>query len=212
MQRTNDMTASPRALRLDLVVAIAFLAALAGWALRPASAPEQAPSRVATVDLEKTFNSLSSYADMLAKAKAMSAELETKLKASESQLKDLEAELESFAPGSDAQAAAMAKLQAAAGEFTALQKFAAAKVEAEKARALRETYFAIKDAARRLAEKEGLDYILLNDSLPEMDPSSAQRTLSQISMRKFIFATPASDVTEKLIGFMNGESKGGTGG
>ncbi|MFM7052554.1 MAG: OmpH family outer membrane protein [Planctomycetota bacterium] len=211
MQRTTEPPAPARSLRLDLVVAIAFLAALAGWAMRPA-AQDAAPSRVATVDLEKAFNSLSSYADLLAKAKAMSADLETKLKASESQLKDLEAELESFGAGSEAQVAAIQKLQAAAGEFTALQKFAAAKVEAEKARALRETYFAIKDAARRLAEREGLDYILLNDSLPEMDPTSAQRTLSQISMRKFIFATPKSDVTEKLVGMMNGEWKGGSGG
>ena len=81
------------------------------------------------------------------------------------------------------------------------------KLELERARALRDTYLAIKDAARRLAERDGYDYILLDDSLPEMDLKNATQTMQQISARRFIFATPKSDVTNTLVAFMNDEWK-----
>ena len=129
--------------------------------------------------------------------------LEKKVKAAESTVKDLEAELESFQPGSDAQAAAIQKLQSAVGELKAVQEFARAKVELERARALRDTYLAIKDASRRLAERDGYDYILLDDSLPEMDLKSASQTMQQISARRTLWFNPSLDVTDALIKRMN---------
>jgi Skp family chaperone for outer membrane proteins len=165
------------------------------------------PSRIATIDLEKTYNSIERFAAAQASIKASNDELEKKVKEAETTVKDLEAELESFQPGSDAQAAAIQKLQIAVGEFRAVQEFARAKLELERARALRDTYLAIKDAARRMAERDGYDYILLDDSLPEMDLKNASQTMQQISARRFIFATPKSDVTNALVAFMNDEWK-----
>ena len=170
------------------------------------------PSHVATVDLEKTYNSIIRYSDTQTKLKALAEELDKKVAASELQVKSLEGELDSFQSGSEAQAAAIAKLQASVGEFRAVQQFANAKLELERARALRETYVAIKDAARRFSEREGYDYILLDDSLPEMDPANAAKTMQQISARRFIYANPKSDVTDALIGFMNDDWKAAAGG
>lgn len=211
MSPTHPRT--PRAaFRLDLL-AVAILGAVligASW-MRPQTT-ERAPSRVATIDLEKTYNSIDRYAATLAAIKSTGEGLEQQVKAAEGTVKELEAELESFQTGSDAQAAAIQKLQAAVGEFRAVEQFARAKLEVERARALRETYLAIKDAARRLAEREGYDYIMLDDSLPEMDPASAQRTMQQISARRFIFASPKSEVTDQLIALMNEEWKAAKGG
>jgi hypothetical protein len=53
---------------------------------------------------------------------------------------------------------------------------------------------------------------MLDDSLPEMDPASAQRTMQQISARRFIFASPKSEVTDQLIALMNEEWKAAKGG
>jgi hypothetical protein len=122
---------------------------------------------------------------------------------SETTVKELEAELDSFAPGSPAQAAAVQKAQVAVGEFRAVQQFANAKLESERSRILRDTYVDIKAAARKFAEERNLDYILLDDSLPEMDPASATKTMQQISARRFIFAAPRNDVTADFIAFMN---------
>jgi Skp family chaperone for outer membrane proteins len=206
-----DSTTIQRLLRIESLAIIVFATALTTYSLTTARR-ELPPSHVATVDLEKTYNSIIRYSDTQTKLKALAEELDTRVAASELQVKSLEGELDSFQSGSEAQAAAIAKLQAAVGEFRAVQQFANAKLELERARALRETYVAIKDAARRFSEREGYDYILLDDSLPEMDPANAAKTMQQISARRFIYANPKSDVTDALIGFMNDDWKAAAGG
>ena len=114
-----------------------------------------------------------------AKVKLVGETLNKQVKEAESRVRELESEMESFKEGSKEQADAIGKLQAAVGELRAVQQFANAKLELEKARALRETYFAIKDAVRRFAEKEGYDYILLDDSVPEMDPDWLTNLLAE---------------------------------
>ena len=206
-----DSTTIQRLLRIESLAVIVFATALTTYSLTTARR-ELPPSHVATVDLEKTYNSIIRYSDTQTKLKALAEELDKKVAASELQVKSLEGELDSFQSGSEAQAAAIAKLQASVGEFRAVQQFANAKLELERARALRETYVAIKDAARRFSEREGYDYILLDDSLPEMDPANAAKTMQQISARRFIYASPKSDVTDALIGFMNDDWKAAAGG
>lgn len=198
-----------RLARPEALLVATFAAVALFGALRPAPLASE-PARVATIDLEKAFNSLARYTAGQASLKSLSESLEAQAKAVETKVKDLEAELDSFAPGSDAQLAAMSQLQEAVGELRAVQQFAQAKLELERARLIRDTYIAIKDAARRHAEANGLDYIMLNDSLPEMDLASSQKTMAQISARRFIFATPKADVTEALVGMMNGEWTAGT--
>jgi Skp family chaperone for outer membrane proteins len=206
-----DSTTIQRLLRIESLAVIVFATALTTYSPTTARR-ELPPSHVATVDLEKTYNSIIRYSDTQTKLKALAEELDKKVAASELQVKSLEGELDSFQSGSEAQAAAIAKLQASVGEFRAVQQFANAKLELERARALRETYVAIKDAARRFSEREGYDYILLDDSLPEMDPANAAKTMQQISARRFIYASPKSDVTDALIGFMNDDWKAAAGG
>jgi Skp family chaperone for outer membrane proteins len=215
---TTDRTPRPlrllRSERLTAAALVVLFAAIAlGSHLRPTTVSAE-PARIATIDLEKAFNSLARYGDGQTALKSLSDSLESQVKAAEDRVKDLEAELDSFAPGSDAQLAAMNQLQEAVGEFRAVQQFAQAKLELERARLIRDTYLAIKDAARRHAEQAGYDYILLDDSLPDMDLASSQKTMAQISARRFIFATPKADVTEALVGMMNGEwsATGATGG
>lgn len=206
-----DSTTIQRLLRIESLAVIVFATALTTYSLTTARR-ELPPSHVATVDLEKTYNSIIRYSDTQTKLKALAEELDKRVATSELQVKSLEGELDSFQSGSEAQAAAIAKLQASVGEFRAVQQFANAKLELERARALRETYVAIKDAARRFSEREGYDYILLDDSLPEMDPANAAKTMQQISARRFIYASPKSDVTDALIGFMNDDWKAAAGG
>lgn len=197
--------------RVEVVAGLALVALLATTALRP-QAPAVEPARIATIDLEKAYNSIDRFAAAQAKLKLSAEELDKKVKSAESVVKDLESELESFQPGSESHSATIQKAQIAVGELKAMQDFARAKVEFERARVLRDTYLAIRDASRKLAERDGYDYILLDDSLPEMDPKNAAQTMQQISARRFIFATPKSDVTAALVALMNEEWKAAKGG
>lgn len=202
----NPSNMLSRLLRIETVLVIAFAAVASIALLRPAASATE-PSKVATVDLEKVFTSLKRYESGLAKLKTLSETLEAQAKSAESKVRDLQGELENFKDGSKEQADALGKLQNAAGELRAVQQFVGAKLEVEKSRMLRDTYLAIKDAVRRLAEREGLDYILLDDSVVEMDPANASNTMSQISARRFLYASPKRDVTNLLIGLMNEEWK-----
>lgn len=206
MQHDMKMARLQRFLRLETLLLAAFCAIATAALVRPA-APAAEPSRVATVDLEKTFNSLKRYEGELSRVKALGEDLEKQVKAGESKVRDLQSELDNFKDGSKEQADAIAKLQVAVGELRAVQQFVSAKLELEKARALRDTYLAVKDAVRRLAEKEGYDFILLDDSVVEMDPANSAKTMAQISARKFLFASPKHDVTAALIGMMNAEGQ-----
>ena len=198
-------------LRFEALVVVALVAGLAGYAMRP-QAVESTPTRVGTINLDKVYASIDRYAALQASFKTAAEELDGRVKAAEARVKELEAELDSFQPGSDAQAAAIQKLQAAVAEYRAIEQFASAKREVELARAFRETYVAIKDASRRLAERDGYDYVMLDDSVVELDPTNAARTVQQIAARKFIYASPKSDVTEALIALMNEDWKASKGG
>jgi Skp family chaperone for outer membrane proteins len=201
---TPPRLAAIRAWVAPALVIAAFLGAFAASSLRaPARAAE--PARVATVDLEKVFNSLKRYESAQAKIKALAGELEGQVKAAETKVRGLQGDLDSFRDGSKEQADAIASLQVAVGELRAIQQFIGGKVELERARAMRDTYLAIKDAVRRLAEKEGYDYILLDDSVVQMDPSDAAKTMAQISARRFLYANGKRDVTDQLVGMMNNE-------
>ena len=200
-----------RLLRPELLL-VAVFAAVAGASLMRPAAPAVEPARLATVDLEKVFNSLDRYTAEQGKVKAVGEELEKQVKTAESSVRQLQSDLDSFKEGSKEQADAIARLQAAVGELRAVQQFVTAKLELEKARALRDTYLAIKDGVRRFAEAEGYDYILLDDSVVDMDPANASRTMQQISARRFLFTSPKRDVTTQLIGMMNSEWKEKKGG
>lgn len=201
---TAPRHAAIRAWVAPALVIAAFLGAFAASTLRaPARAAE--PARVATVDLEKVFNSLKRYESAQAKIKALAGELEGQVKAAETKVRGLQGDLDSFRDGSKEQADAIASLQVAVGELRAIQQFIGGKIELERARAMRDTYLAIKDAVRRLAEKEGYDYILLDDSVVQMDPSDASKTMAQISARRFLYANGKRDVTDQLVGMMNNE-------
>jgi len=211
MQPTAPQTMQPAARHATIrgwiapaLVIAAFLGAFAASSLRaPARAAE--PAKVATVDLEKVFNSLKRYEAAQARIKALAGELEGQVKAAETKVRGLQGDLDSFREGSKEQADAIASLQVAVGELRAIQQFIGGKIELERARAMRDTYLAIKDAVRRLAEKDGYDYILLDDSIVQMDPSDAAKTMAQISARRFLYANGKRDVTDQLVGMMNNE-------
>ena len=67
--------------------------------------------------------------------------------------------------------------------------------------------YLVKDATKRFAETEGFDYVMLDDSIPAVEPSNAKQMLAQISARRFLFAAPSNDITEKLIAMLNLEFK-----
>ena len=69
-------------------------------------------------------------------------------------------------------------------------------------------YDKIKTAAMNMANEQGLDLILVDDSVVPI-PEDSKDILSQISSRRVLFAREQLDVTEALISKMNADFRAG---
>ncbi len=185
--------ASP--LATALVAAVALLCGAAVLAPRPAV--------VATVNLEKVFNTINLQATREAQLKGMVERMKAREAELENAVKEVESELDSFEAGSKSAIEAQNRVQAAVGEFRAFVQFSRLKLEAEEAKFMRETYLAIREAAGRYAAENGIDLVLLDDSIPEFQSGTADRTVQQISNRRVLFVNGSLDISDALIAFMN---------
>ena len=121
--------------------AAAALALLVGGALLALAAfAPQRPAVVASVDLERVFNSIDLQAKTEARLKAVAVDLDAQRKKLRDGIEELQAELESFQPGSTAQLEVATRIEEAIAEFRAFEGFARAKAEAEQAKAMRQIY------------------------------------------------------------------------
>lgn len=166
------------------------------------------PAVVAFVDLEQVFNNLDSRSTAEQNLREMASELDEQTASMREELELLQAELESLEPGSDAMVELNNRAIAVGGRLRAFQKYASLVLEREQATDLRETYDQIRNSAGALAQKMGIDIVLLNDSIPEIDLSDSARTLQQISARRILYANSTLDITETLLAQMNAKNAG----
>ncbi|MGA1517043.1 MAG: OmpH family outer membrane protein [Phycisphaerales bacterium] len=194
---------NPTLPRFGRTAATALAMLVAGSLLALAAFAPQRPAVVASVALERVFNSIDLQAKTEARLKAVAADLDAQRKTLRDGIEELNAELESFQPGSAAQLEVATRIEEAIAEFRAFEGFARAKAEAEQAKSMRQIYMTIREAAMELAKERGWDYVMVDDSIPTIEPTDSQRMLQQISSRRFLYANPSFDVTDDLIAKLN---------
>ena len=178
---------------------------MAGYASRVPTKP----AVVAFVDLEQVYNNLDSRKSAEENIIEMAKDLEEQTASMREELELLQAELESLEPGSAAMIELNDRAIAVGGRLRAFQKYGTLVLEREQANDLRETYDRIRESAGTLAREQGIDIVLLNDSIPEIDLSDSARTLQQISARRILYANPVLDITEALLAKMNATENAG---
>ena len=166
------------------------------------------PAVIAFVDLEKVFEGLDSMETSEEAIMALAKQIEDQTTSMEEELELLQAELESLEPGSDAMESMNNNVIGVAGRLRAYQKYATLILEREQANDLKATYDAIREAAGRFADREGIDFVVMNDAMVAMNPTDSAGTLQQIASRKFLYANPTMDITDALIAMMNDSSSG----
>ncbi|MGA1401123.1 MAG: OmpH family outer membrane protein [Phycisphaerales bacterium] len=189
--------------RFGRTAATAMALLVGGSLLALAAFAPQRPAVVASVDLERVFNSIDLQAKTEARLQTVAADLDAQRKVLRDGIEELNAELETFQPGSAAQLEVATRIEEAISEFRAFEGFARAKAEAEQAKSMRQIYMTIREAAMELAKERGWDYVMVDDSIPTIEPTDSQRMLQQISSRRFLYANPSFDVTDDLIAKLN---------
>ena len=121
-------------------------------ALVAAAAFPDRPARVAGIDVGRAFASLDEEKAMEASIKAVGERMVAEKDRLSRQLQDLNAELESYKPGSAPYNETLQKVEAAVGAMRAQDQFGQLKLEAEKASAMRELYARIRAAVDAVAK------------------------------------------------------------
>lgn len=166
--------------------------------------PLLSPTVVGTVDLESTFNGLEEWDQLQVSLTQRADRMQEELNRRQEELEGLEADLEDYPQGSEKFKQAMKKFQMAAIELQGYVQFQQMKQQRFNDEKIFELYDKIKMAARTLADEQGYDIILVNDSVVEI-PENTDNILAQISSRRVLFARQQMDVTDQLIQTMNNE-------
>jgi len=196
-----------RSRRLPAFIAGAALAALAAAAAFP-----DRPSKVASIDIARAFASVDEQKSIEAELKRLGERMAAEKDRLGRELQDLNAELESYKPGTQPYNETLRKVEGAIGAMSAQDQFGQLKVEAERANAMRSMYAHIRDAAKAVAKDSGIDYVVINDSIPPVEPAGFVATKQQLAMRRVLYAAEDMDMTDAVIARANADFKaaGGT--
>lgn len=178
-------------------------AALATSALLWAAAYSAKPTVVACVDLEKVYRSLDQLKASETRSAELLKELRTKVDVLTDTVRGMQEELDAFQPGStaykDAENRAILKL----GDLSAMQGFVELKMESERANTLRDAYIKVRETCAALSKEQGIDLVLIDDTIPPVTPANLEGTMQQINGRRMLYSNSALDITDLLIEHMN---------
>ncbi|MCA9284996.1 MAG: OmpH family outer membrane protein [Phycisphaerales bacterium] len=208
---TTDLRTTSRSRRLGAsspatMLASAGLLLLGAAALLLAATMPTKPAVMASLDLERVYNSLNRQAAADAELQAMADEMQKGIEVKRVALDELKADLDSFQPGSADHKRLLGEIEFEALRFNALVEFNRQKIEARRAELIRRIYGEIKESVKTLAEQNGIDAVYLDDSLPPIEPADPKGTMQQISARRMLYSSQSLDITDALISFMNGKA------
>ncbi len=170
-----------------------------------AGIPTRAPI-VATLDLQRTFNSVDLLKSEESRVEKIGAGFDAQLDELRGSIESLQADLENFEQGGEDWMRMNREVESTVSEYRAIEQYARLKIEAERAKTMRTVYETIKAEAASFAKAQDppIDYILMDDTIPSLEPSSAEAMQKQISGRRMIYSTTEFDITDALIARING--------
>lgn len=191
----------------------ALLATSAFGTARPAD-PNQG-TRTASVSLARLIDKLQERQEFEMQIGAMRNQFMEEANARKKKLEVGLKEVEAMPDTPERQA----KLEPLIVEQLELEQWANSRmtdVDRERSLMWRSIYRNLRSEAGKLAEAEGYDYIIIDDGsddLPtnrEVKMPLEQQVLEQLQRRRTLFASPAHDLTDKLIVRMNNARAAGT--
>ena len=206
-----------QSVRNILLAATAGAAALlASHAFGTARVPlADAGTRVASVSLPRVLEKLQERQEAEMQIAAMRNQFMEEANARRKKIEAGAKELESM-PDSPEKRAKAEPLIVSKLELESWSNLRAAEIDYERSLMFRSIYRNLRSEAAKLAEAEGYDYIMIDDGTDDIQtsrdakvPQEAQ-VLDQIQRRRMLYASPAHDLTDKLIVRMNNARAAGT--
>ena len=162
------------------------------------------PPVIATLNLERVFNDI----EVLKQAQVA---LQAEIKVFQDRHQELRAEaerhaadLELLVPGTQKYDTAQKQRMQSVLDFSAMGEFIEYRLDASRAEARRELFDKILDEAAEYAKENGIDFIFTDDSKLALESGTDMQIVQQLALRRMIYANPAYDITDELIGWING--------
>jgi len=198
MTQLRTIVNRPIALCLLLLAAAVVAPSYAVWSIGPSR-----PAIIASVDLEKVFNDIGLRAEAEIVLDQLKQRFQEEADALRREATRLEQDLDLLVRGTPQYQKAEKEYKQVALDFRALVEFNKAKLGARRAEARKEIFDQIVRAAGSFAGAHGIDYILADDSRVNLQEGSELQIVQQISLRRVVYADPAFDITDELIGWIN---------
>lgn len=182
---------------VGLALVFAFMAGYNSVAMKE-------PAVVGTVDVERMYQDLQEQISADESLVVTEKEHQDRLGEMRAEVERLQSELEFLEPDSPAYREMEEKLELATVSYAAYGEYAQQTLEMLKAQSWGETYLSIKKAAGEYANANGIDMVLLDDSIPPLKSTNTiAQVLDQISGRRMIYTQEELDITDELLDFMN---------
>jgi len=195
---------------LALLLAAGVLAGSV-W-LRPLEArtpaQQQRTASIATVDLGKVLDRLDESADWDMRLRALTGSISEEFQSRQASIETRIREVEQIESESQRRLG-LEELALMRLRFEEWGRLKQIEVDRERSLKWQSLYRAIREEATRLAESQGYEIVLVNDSLGplnvsrDLEVSQEQQVLQQIMNRRLLYAARVTDVTDQLIVRMN---------
>ena len=198
-----------------IMVAVALATTFAYQAMATRSL-FMAPTTVVVVDLPAVLGGLQQRSAAETELAAMGERIKAEGEKWQAELEAMNTQFEEI-PETDiaARDALEDKFARKALEFQEWQRYKAEQADIEKSLLMQDLYRQIREAISEMAEIEGYDIVLMDDSEqelilnPEARISRDGQVRQQIRSKRVLFSKPAVDITEELIERMNNEFAAG---
>ena len=202
---------------LSLVFAVIIVSFAISWKADAERYAAMSPTVVATVNLSTVMDGLSERADLSAElaAKVQVIQAEDKRRTEELQTRAMELD---DVVDPERLAALQDELDLLLLQRGAWQQFSQQEIDIDRSLMLEGIFQSMKDAALELAEIEGIDLIMIENSeqglqiVPDNRVSREQQVGEQISSRRVLWREQAIDISDELIIRMNNDYAASTGG
>ncbi|MHC4413899.1 MAG: OmpH/Skp family outer membrane protein [Planctomycetota bacterium] len=180
-----------------------LVAAVVGPSYATRSGATPRPAVVATVDLEKVFNEIDRRAEAEIRLEQQAEGFRDQADVLRSEAELLKQDLDLLVPGTPQYQQAEKRWKQAVLDYRALAEFSKAKLDAKRAAFRTQIYQRIIDAAGSFCADHGIDFVLTDDSVIELQQGTDLQIIQQMALRRVVYANPEFDITDDLIAWIN---------
>ncbi|MFI4892460.1 MAG: OmpH family outer membrane protein [Phycisphaerales bacterium JB058] len=194
-----------------LILGIALVAAIAAALGAGVAASRQAaPSAVAVVDIDRLSTDLEEFKipreQFIAKQNAWTEEL----KGLQARLASLDEELDLIPEGStDARINKIIQRTTVESEIKTKGQLFQQASDLEQAKLFKRMYDKIADGAARIAQRDGIDLVLVDDRIFAIPATNRAAQSAMLESKKVLYASEPVDLTDELLTMLNNEFSAG---